>query len=44
MSTSKKSQAVEKKTGTVLKTLKDMESLFQFGGEISPFLLIIFTR
>ena len=34
---------MEKKTGTVLKTLKDMESLFQFGGEISPFLEELFA-
>ncbi|MEE9464519.1 MAG: hypothetical protein V3W14_02940 [Candidatus Neomarinimicrobiota bacterium] len=34
---------VDKKTGTVLKTLKDMESLFEFGGEIAPFLEELFT-
>ncbi len=43
MSASKKSKAVDKKTGTVLKSLMDMGSLFEFGGEISPFLEELFT-
>ncbi len=38
MSVSKKGKAVDKKSGPVLKTLMDMGSLFEFGGEISPFL------
>lgn len=33
---------VDKKTGTVLSTLKDMESLFEFGGEMAPFLEELF--
>ncbi len=43
MSTSKQGKAVDKKTGTVLKSLMDMGSLFEFGGEISPFLEELFT-
>ena len=43
MSVSKKGKARGKETGTVLKTLMGMESLFEFGGEISPFLEELFT-
>ncbi len=43
MSVSKKGKAVNKKTGPVLKSLMDMGSLFEFGGEISPFLEELFT-
>jgi hypothetical protein len=32
----------EKKQGKVLKTLQDIESLFEFGGEITPFLEELF--
>ena len=35
MSASKQGKTVDKKTGTVLKSLMDMGSLFEFGGEIS---------
>ncbi len=43
MSASKQGKTVDKKTGTVLKSLMDMGSLFEFGGEISPFLEELFT-
>ena len=34
---------MDKKSGTVLKTLREIESLFEFGGEIAPFLEELFT-
>ncbi|MCH8326958.1 MAG: hypothetical protein IID15_00350 [Candidatus Marinimicrobia bacterium] len=34
---------MDKKSGTVLNTLRDIESLFEFGGEIAPFLEELFT-
>ncbi|MCK4577883.1 MAG: hypothetical protein KAU50_03780 [Candidatus Marinimicrobia bacterium] len=34
---------VDKKSGTVLKTLQDMGTLFEFGGEITPFLEELLT-
>ena len=34
---------MDKKSGTVLKSLRDIESLFEFGGEIAPFLEELFT-
>lgn len=33
----------KKKQGPVLKTLKEIESLFEFGGEIAPFLGELFA-
>lgn len=43
MSEPKKDKAAEKGTGTVLKSLMNLESLFEFGGEISPFLEELFA-
>ena len=43
MSESKKDKAADKGTGTVLKSLMNLESLFEFGGEISPFLEELFA-
>ncbi|MCH8836335.1 MAG: hypothetical protein IIA60_00875 [Candidatus Marinimicrobia bacterium] len=43
MSETKKDKTVDKGTGTVLKSLMNMESLFEFGGEISPFLEELFN-
>ncbi len=34
---------MDKKSGTVLSTLRDIESLFEFGGEIAPFLEELFA-
>jgi len=34
---------LDKKQGPVLQSLRDMEGLFEFGGEISPFLEELFT-
>ena len=43
MSETKKDKTVDKGTGTVLKSLMNLESLFEFGGEISPFLEELFA-
>ena len=43
MSETKKDKTADKGTGTVLKSLMNLESLFEFGGEISPFLEELFN-
>ena len=43
MSETKKDKTADKGTGTVLKSLMNLESLFEFGGEISPFLEELFA-